>query len=160
MGLAIVATVGLKIVSTPYVFPMRDSLTTICEPNTLRLFSASNWLSAFGCLKEISLTDAKENEGKNCMMFVLFGEIVLAQKVMYEKFGDDFLVHFVSKGFSSAHCPPDLAEEYRQKLQGGDFKALKSFYQSLVENLRLQQNGSLWCSIHRFEACQYEIKIL
>ncbi|KAL5156311.1 Exportin-T [Glycine soja] len=75
--------------------------------------------------------------------FVLFGEIVLAQKVMYEKFGDDFLVHFVSKGFSSAHCPPDLAEQYRQKLQGGDFKALKSFYQSLVENLRLQQNGSL-----------------
>lgn len=75
--------------------------------------------------------------------FVLFGEIVLAQMVMYENFGDDFLVHFVSKGFSSAHCPPDLAEQYRQKLQGGDFKALKSFYQSLVENLRLQQNGSL-----------------
>ncbi|KAL2345996.1 hypothetical protein Fmac_007281 [Flemingia macrophylla] len=75
--------------------------------------------------------------------YVLFGEIVLAQKVMYEKFGDDFLVHFVSKGFSSAHCPPDLAEQYRQKLQGGDFKALKSFYKSLVENLRLQQNGSL-----------------
>lgn len=42
---------------------------------------------------------------------------MLAQKVMYEKFGDDFLVHFVSKGFSSAHCPPDLAEQYRQKLQ-------------------------------------------
>lgn len=75
--------------------------------------------------------------------FVLFGEIVLAQKVMYEKFGDDFLIHFVSKGFSSAHCPPDLTEQYRQKLQGGDFKALKSFYQLLVENLRLQQNGSL-----------------
>ncbi|KAH1071983.1 hypothetical protein GLYMA_03G264400v4 [Glycine max] len=75
--------------------------------------------------------------------FVLFGEIVLAQKVMYEKFGDDFLVNFVSKGFSSAHCPPDQAEQYRQKLQGGDFKALKSFYQSLVENLRVQQNGSL-----------------
>lgn len=51
------------------------------------------------------------------IQFVLFGEIVLAQKVMYEKFGDDFLVHFVSKGFSSAHCPPDLAEQYRQKLQ-------------------------------------------
>ncbi|XP_027349623.1 exportin-T isoform X1 [Abrus precatorius] len=75
--------------------------------------------------------------------FVLFGEIVLAQKIMYDKFGDDFLVHFVSKGLSSAHCPPDLAEQYRQKLQGGDFKALKSFYQLLVENLRLQQNGSL-----------------
>lgn len=51
------------------------------------------------------------------MQFILFGEIVLAQKVMYDKFGDDFLVHFVSKGFSDAHCPPDLAEQYRQKLQ-------------------------------------------
>lgn len=36
---------------------------------------------------------------------------------MYEKFGDDFLVHFVSKGLSSAHSPQDLAEQYRQKLQ-------------------------------------------
>lgn len=51
------------------------------------------------------------------MQFVLFGEIVLAQKVMYEKFGNDFLVHFISKGFSAAHCPPDLAEQYRQRLQ-------------------------------------------
>jgi len=42
---------------------------------------------------------------------------VLAQKVMYEKFGDDFVVHFVSKGLSSAHSPQDLAEQYRQKLQ-------------------------------------------
>ncbi|WJX85791.1 hypothetical protein P8452_68194 [Trifolium repens] len=74
---------------------------------------------------------------------VLFGEIVVAQRVMYDKFGDDFLVHFISKGFSVAHCPPDLAEQYRQKLQGTDIKALKSFYQSLVENLRVQQNGSL-----------------
>lgn len=74
---------------------------------------------------------------------VLFGEIVVAQKVMYDKFGDDFLVHFISKGFSVAHCPPEMAEQYRQKLQGSDIKALKSFYQSLIENLRLQQNGSL-----------------
>ncbi|KAI4329079.1 hypothetical protein L6164_021381 [Bauhinia variegata] len=74
---------------------------------------------------------------------VLFGEIVLAQKVMYDKFGDDFLIQFVSKGFSAARCPPDLAEQYRLKLQGNDIKALKSFYQSLIENLRMQQNGSL-----------------
>lgn len=51
------------------------------------------------------------------MQFVLFGEIVLAHKVMYDKFGDDFLVQFVSRGFSAAHCSPDLAEQYRQKLQ-------------------------------------------
>ncbi|XVF27059.1 hypothetical protein REPUB_Repub14bG0073900 [Reevesia pubescens] len=74
---------------------------------------------------------------------ILFGEIVLAQKVMYEKFGDDFLVHFVSKGFPSAHCPQNLAEQYCQKLKGSDIKALRSFYQKLIENLRLQQNGSL-----------------
>ncbi len=49
--------------------------------------------------------------------FVLFGEIVLAQKVMYEKFGDEFLIHFVSKGFPAAHCPQDLAEQYCQRLQ-------------------------------------------
>ncbi|XVF86906.1 hypothetical protein PTKIN_Ptkin18bG0078600 [Pterospermum kingtungense] len=74
---------------------------------------------------------------------VLFGEIILAQKVMYEKFGDDFLVHFVSKGFPSAHCPQNLAEQYCQKLKGSDIKALRSFYQKHIENLRLQQNGSL-----------------
>ncbi|KAK4837810.1 hypothetical protein QYF36_008618 [Acer negundo] len=48
---------------------------------------------------------------------ILFGEIVSAQKVMYEKFGHDFLVGFVYKNFSSAHCPQDLAEQYCQKLQ-------------------------------------------
>lgn len=82
-------------------------------------------------------------EFRDANTLVLFGEIVLAQKVMYEKFGNDFLVHFVSKGFPAAHCPQDLAETYCQKLQGSDIKALKSFYQSLIENLRLQQNGSL-----------------
>ncbi|KAA3479204.1 exportin-T [Gossypium australe] len=71
---------------------------------------------------------------------VLFGEIVLAQKVMYEKFGDDFLVHFVSKGFPSQQ---NLAEQYCQKLKGNDIKALRSYYQSLIEHLRVQQNGSL-----------------
>ncbi|KAA0059396.1 exportin-T [Cucumis melo var. makuwa] len=74
---------------------------------------------------------------------ILLGEIVAAQKVMYEKFGQDFLFHFVSKGFLTAHCPQDLAEQYCQKLQGSDIKALKSFYQSLIESLRVQQNGSL-----------------
>jgi exportin-T len=56
------------------------------------------------------------------LQLVLFGEIVVAQKVMYDKFGDDFLVHFISKGFSVAHCPPDLAEQYRQKLQVNFFR--------------------------------------
>ncbi|XVE51858.1 hypothetical protein DITRI_Ditri02bG0075000 [Diplodiscus trichospermus] len=64
-------------------------------------------------------------------------------KVMYEKFGDVFLSHFVSKGFPSAHCPQNLADQYCQKLKGGDIKALRSFYQTLIGNIRLQQNGSL-----------------
>uniref|UniRef100_A0A1D1YNA1 Exportin-T n=1 Tax=Anthurium amnicola TaxID=1678845 RepID=A0A1D1YNA1_9ARAE len=68
---------------------------------------------------------------------LLFGEIMLAQKVMYEKFGDAFLHHFVAV----AHYPPDLVEIYRQKLQGNDIKAFKPFYQFLIENLRQQQNG-------------------
>ncbi|KAF0908164.1 hypothetical protein E2562_022964 [Oryza meyeriana var. granulata] len=72
----------------------------------------------------------------------LFGEIVMAQKVMYERFGENFIVNFVAK-LREAHCPPDLAEQYYQKLQGNDIKAFKSFYQSLIEKIRQQQNGSL-----------------
>ncbi|KAL6855880.1 hypothetical protein ACP4OV_018682 [Aristida adscensionis] len=53
---------------------------------------------------------------------VLFGEIVMAQKIMYERFGEDFIVKFVAKGLPEAHCPPDLAEQYYQKLQGNDIK--------------------------------------
>uniref|UniRef100_A0ACD5WQM9 Uncharacterized protein n=1 Tax=Avena sativa TaxID=4498 RepID=A0ACD5WQM9_AVESA len=74
---------------------------------------------------------------------VLFGEIVMAQKIMYERFGEDFVVNFVAKGLPEAHCPPDLAEQYYQKLQGNDTKAFRSFYQSLIEKIRQQQNGSL-----------------
>uniref|UniRef100_A0A2P2LED1 Exportin-T n=2 Tax=Rhizophora mucronata TaxID=61149 RepID=A0A2P2LED1_RHIMU len=85
----------------------------------------------------------KSFEFHDANTLVLFGEIVQAQKVMYEKFGDDFLIHFVSKGFSSAQSPQDMAEQYCQKLQGSDVKALRSFYQSFIENLRQQQNGSL-----------------
>ncbi|KAF8401102.1 hypothetical protein HHK36_014405 [Tetracentron sinense] len=40
---------------------------------------------------------------------ILFGEIVV------ENFGDGFLIHFVSKGFPTAHCPQDLAEQYCHK---------------------------------------------
>ncbi|XP_019053873.1 PREDICTED: exportin-T isoform X2 [Nelumbo nucifera] len=85
----------------------------------------------------------KSFEFRDANTLVLFGEIVVAQKVMYEKFGDDFLIHFVSKGFPRVHCPQGLAEQYCQKLQGSDIKALKSFYRSHIENLRQQQNGSL-----------------
>ncbi|MCL7036651.1 hypothetical protein MKW94_027396 [Papaver nudicaule] len=84
----------------------------------------------------------KSFEFRDANTLVLFGEIVVAQKIMYEKLGDEFLVHFVMKGFQTAHCPQNLAEEYCQKLQGSDVKALKSFYQSLIEDLRRQQNGT------------------
>ncbi|XP_042437355.1 exportin-T-like isoform X2 [Zingiber officinale] len=75
--------------------------------------------------------------------FILFGEIVLAQKVMYEKLGRDFAIHFVSSGLQGVHCPHELAEQYYEKLQTNDVKDLKPFYHQLIENLRLQQNGSL-----------------
>ncbi|XP_058193799.1 exportin-T isoform X2 [Rhododendron vialii] len=84
----------------------------------------------------------KSFEFRDAHTLVLFGEIVLAQKVMYEKFGNDFLVHFVSKSFPAAYCSQDLAAQYCQKLQGNDMEALKLFYRSLVETLRHQQNGS------------------
>ncbi|CAI0419076.1 unnamed protein product [Linum tenue] len=85
----------------------------------------------------------KSFDFRDANTLILFGEIVVAQKVMYEKFGNDFLIHFVSKSFQSAHCPQDLAEQYCQKLQGADIKAFRSFYRSLIENLRGQQNGNL-----------------
>lgn len=85
--------------------------------------------------KSFDFRDANSN--------ALFGEIITAQKVMYEKFGDNFLTQFVSNGFLAAHCSQDVAEQYRRKLQSDDTKAFKSFYQSLIENLRQQQNGSL-----------------
>ncbi|KAI4325361.1 hypothetical protein MLD38_030769 [Melastoma candidum] len=85
----------------------------------------------------------KSFEFRDANSLILFGEIVLAQKVMYEKFGDDFLLYFLSKGFPSVHCPQHLVEQYCQKLQGGDIKSLKLSYRSLIESLRLQQNGAL-----------------
>lgn len=85
----------------------------------------------------------KSLEFHDANTLVLLGEIALAQKVMYEKLGDDFLVHFVSNGLQTAHCPLDLAEQYYTNVQGNDIKALKSFYLSMIENLRQQQNASL-----------------
>ncbi|GAB2269087.1 hypothetical protein Dimus_004017 [Dionaea muscipula] len=85
----------------------------------------------------------KSFEFRDANTHQLYGEIILAQKIMYEKFGDHFLSHFVSNGFCAIHCPQDLIEQYRQKLMSNDLKALKSFYQLLIENLRHQQNGSL-----------------
>ncbi|KAL3528585.1 hypothetical protein ACH5RR_007907 [Cinchona calisaya] len=85
----------------------------------------------------------KSFEFHDANTLVLFGEIVLAQKIMYEKFGNDFLVPYISNGFPTAHCPQDLVQQFCQKLQGNDIKALKLSYQTLIENLRVQQNGSL-----------------
>ncbi|GFZ00944.1 ARM repeat superfamily protein [Actinidia rufa] len=100
----------------------------------------------------------KSFEFHDAHTLVLFGEIVLAQKVMYEKFGNDFLVHFVSKGFPTAEVHQSTQKECdlctlgprgssyplcAGRYYGNDIEALKSFYQSLIENLRLQQNGSL-----------------
>ncbi|PKU85889.1 exportin-T isoform X2 [Dendrobium catenatum] len=85
----------------------------------------------------------KSFDFRDANTLILFGEIILAQKVMYEKFGDDFIAYFISNGLLAAQCPQDSAEQYYQHLQGNDNKAFKSFYQSLIENLRQQQNGSL-----------------
>jgi len=74
---------------------------------------------------------------------VLFGEIVVAQKIMYERFGDVFIKKFVETDLTKVCCPPDLAKQYCQKLQGNDIKAFRSFYQSLIEKLRPLGNGSL-----------------
>ncbi|XP_074583228.1 exportin-T-like isoform X2 [Curcuma longa] len=85
----------------------------------------------------------KSFDFRDANSLILFGEIVLAQKVMYEKLGSDFVAYFVSSGLQGANCPHELAEQYYEKLQTNDLKALKSFYHLLIENLRQQQNGSL-----------------
>lgn len=99
---------------------------------------------------------AVDNFAKNCCLYsvldksfefgdanthILFGEIVMAQKVMFEKLGDPFLQQFISN-FASEHHNEDLAKQYCQKMRGSDIKAIRSFYQSLIEILRVQQNGS------------------
>ncbi|BAF22169.1 exportin-T [Oryza sativa Japonica Group] len=95
---------------------------------------------ATGCCLQ-SVLDKSFNF-RDGISIALFGEIMMAQKVMYERFGENFVVNFVTK-LREAHCPPDLAEQYYQKLQGNDIKAFKSFYESLVMKIRQQQNGSL-----------------
>ncbi|KAF3323439.1 exportin-T-like protein [Carex littledalei] len=85
----------------------------------------------------------KSFDFRDANTLLLFSEIMTAQKVMYEKFRDEFVMNFVSKNLSTVHCPQDMAEQYYQKLQDNDLKALRSFYQSLIENLRHKQNGSL-----------------
>ncbi|XP_021716530.1 exportin-T-like [Chenopodium quinoa] len=84
----------------------------------------------------------KSFEFRDANSHALLGEIITAQKVIYEKFGDNFLSEF-SKGLQAKHCSQEMAEQYFQKLQSNESKALKSFYQSLIENLRQHQNGSL-----------------
>lgn len=75
--------------------------------------------------------------------FTLFGEIVAAQKVIYEQCGNEFLIHQATQVLPAAHCPPNVAEQYCLHIQRSDIKDLKSFYKSLVERLRPQQNGSM-----------------
>ncbi|XP_057842753.2 exportin-T isoform X2 [Cryptomeria japonica] len=64
-------------------------------------------------------------------------------KVIYEKCGNDFLVHLAMNIFPSTQCPRDLAEQYCMELQRSDVKALKDIYKSLVERLRVLRNGSM-----------------
>lgn len=82
-------------------------------------------------------------ELRDAHTYALFGEIVVAQKVIYEKCGDDFLLHLARNIFPAIQCPKDLAEKYCLELKLCDVKDLKSIYKSLVERLRMQQNGSM-----------------
>eukprot|EP00249_Psilotum_nudum_P020366 c27671_g3_i1 orf=86-3106(+) len=70
----------------------------------------------------------------------LFGEIVAVQKVIYEKCGDNFLIHQATKVLPGANCPPNMAEQYCLHIRHSDLKELKSFYKSLVERLKPQNN--------------------
>ncbi|XP_051115538.1 exportin-T isoform X2 [Andrographis paniculata] len=84
----------------------------------------------------------KSFDFRDANTMALFGEIVIAQKVMYEKFGNVFFLHFVSRGLRKIHCPQDLAEQYCQK-DNDNIKGMRSFYQSLIEKLRAMQKSSI-----------------
>ncbi|MCO5598109.1 hypothetical protein L7F22_052200 [Adiantum nelumboides] len=44
--------------------------------------------------------------------FNLFGEIVAAQRVIYDHCGNDFLIHQATQVLPAVHCPPNMAEQY------------------------------------------------
>ncbi|KAI5083164.1 hypothetical protein GOP47_0002907 [Adiantum capillus-veneris] len=75
--------------------------------------------------------------------FNLFGEIVAAQKVIYDYCGNEFLIHQATQVLPAVHCPPNMAEQYCFHIQRSDMKDFKSFYKSFVEKLKPQQNGSV-----------------
>lgn len=79
----------------------------------------------------VDLFDTDSLSSSFVWQLILFGEIVLAQKVMYEKFGDDFLLYFLSKGLLTGHCPQHLVEQYCQKLQVIDVHFVCTFSFSL-----------------------------
>ncbi|KAH6557672.1 hypothetical protein KP509_1Z101100 [Ceratopteris richardii] len=75
--------------------------------------------------------------------FSLFGEIVATQKVIYDHCGNDFLLYQATHILPTVHCPPNLAEQYCFHIQRSDVKDFKSFFKSLIEKLRPQQNGNV-----------------
>ncbi|CAK9198433.1 unnamed protein product [Sphagnum troendelagicum] len=76
--------------------------------------------------------------------FSLFCEIVAANKLIYEKCGNDFLIHLATQVLPAVHCPPNLAEQYCLHIQRSDVKELKVFYKTFIEKLRPEQNGNIW----------------
>lgn len=76
---------------------------------------------------------------------VLLGEIVAAQKILYERCRDDFLMHLATNVLPAVTCPPNLAEQYCLQIQRSDVKDLKGFYRSFVQKVRPHQNGGVPC---------------
>ncbi|KAJ7566188.1 hypothetical protein O6H91_02G091900 [Diphasiastrum complanatum] len=71
---------------------------------------------------------------------VVLGEIVAVQRIIYEKYGDEFLMQLANQILPAAHCPPNLAEQYCLHIQRSDVKDLKIFFKSFVEKLRPEYN--------------------
>ena len=59
----------------------------------------------------------------------LFGEIVVAQKAIYEKCGDVFILHLVTNIFPVSQCPKDLAEKSKLNIDRNySFRWFTSLY--------------------------------
>ncbi|EFJ23763.1 hypothetical protein SELMODRAFT_174640 [Selaginella moellendorffii] len=71
----------------------------------------------------------------------LLNEIASAQKTLYERCGEDFLIQMATKVLPAVRCPPNMAEEYCLHIQRSDPKVLKTFYRNFAEKLRFQYNS-------------------
>ena len=112
------------------VYSVLDPSFNLRDANTVGLFQPSVFLTVdFLWLLNLNLL--------LFLQFSLFGEIVAAQKVIYEHCGNEFLIHQATKVLPAVHCPPNLAEQYCLQIQVLGFYIKFDSFSYLRVNTRL-----------------------